>query len=180
MAGSDNGYITITAGMPDPGARRRPPTDRRLSRGELCELAVKLRKQGWSYRRVSTELRVDYSTVRRWLDRDVLTVVPGPHRSRPSAAIVTTAPSVPAVPGAPGASPMAAGTPPSGLEDLVAENRRLGERIDRLARAQEAQVRAMTELEGRLVDAMEAQHRSLVERLVETVKSLFTRGTGPG
>lgn len=174
MARQGNGYITITAGMPDSHEGRSVHVDRLLNREQRRTLATRLRAQGWSYRRISAEMALPYATVRQWLDGDGGQVAsvrgaddfapPARLRSHP-APVPRPAPASPAAPGAAGA--------PAGPS--AAEIADMARRIDRLVAAQEAQRVALAEMEARLIAALEEQHRTLAERLLESVKAMIAR-----
>lgn len=173
MARGENGYITVTAGMPDLAQSRPAGLGRRLGRAEQRALALRLRDQGWSYRRISAELAVEYPLVRRWLDGET---APGTHLTPPAPWIATGRPPLPAVT-APG---VAAPVPPpaesvAAVERLVAETRALGEKIERLAQAQAAQSVELSKVEARLVETIEAQHRTLTEKIVEALRALVSK-----
>lgn len=173
MARRENGYITITAGMPDSHDGGSVHVDRLLNREQRRTLATRLRAQGWSYRRISAEMALPYATVLQWLDGEERPS--GPVRAGIDSAPVMRARAVPAAPApipAPAAAP-AAPAPPDGPS--AAEMADMAQRIDRLTAAHEAQQAALAEMETRLVAAMEAQHRTLADRLLEGVKAMISR-----
>jgi hypothetical protein len=176
MARGENGYITVTAGMPDLAQPRPAGLGRRLGRSEQRALALRLRDQGWSYRRISAELAVEYLLVRRWLDGET---APGTHLTPPAPWIATGRPPMPApapraaAPALPSAPPPA--EPAAAVERLAAETRVLGEKIERLADAQAAQSAELSRVETRLVETIEAQHRTLTEKIVEALRALVSK-----
>lgn len=174
MPRQENGYITITAGMPDNHGGRSAHVDRLLSREKRRTLALRLRSQGWSYRRISNEMALPYATILQWLDDDPAGPAPAgtglPVRAPMAAAVPVVVP-IPApspVPAPlPSASPVAP-APSAEIADMAA-------RIDRLTAAHEAQQAALVEMEARLVAAMEAQHRTLADRLMESIKAMIAK-----
>lgn len=170
MARGENGYITVTAGMPDLAGPRPAGLGRRLGRAEQRVLALRLRDQGWSYRRISAELSVGYPVIRQWLDGET---APGTHLTPPTPWAATGRPSLPApvVPRA-AASSFPTAESITAVERLAAETRALGEKIEHLAAAQASELAGV---EARLVEAIEAQHRSLTEKIVEALRSLVSK-----
>lgn len=185
MSRPATGHITVTAGMTDAGAERRLSRfDRKRPRLELQALAHRLRARGWSYRRIASELSVSYQTVSQWLDGDAgrlgIAYAPG---------IIEDAVSLPVAVPSRSPRPTASSLPPSiqpdvpvsaaTLEELVAENRLLRRRVDQLLNASEVQRRAMLDLEARLVSVMETQNRQLSDRILDGIKTLFSRFAKP-
>jgi hypothetical protein len=171
MARQENGYITITAGMPDSHDGGSVHVDRLLNRDQRRTLATRLRAQGWSYRRISAEMALPYATVLQWLDGDERPS--SPVRGGVDSAPVMRARAVSAPAPAPAAAP-AAPVPPAG-PSVAAEMADMARRIDRLTAAHQAQQAALAEMETRLVAAMEAQHRTLADRLLEGVKAMISK-----
>ncbi len=192
MQRGDGGYMRVVAGMPDANARLPASAGRRLKDEERRALVIRLREQGWSYRRISDELNISYAVVSRWLDSDEtgatplsplpirVTLVadtgdgetPRPVPAR-SVAVASPAPPSPAV------VPVAVESSAPLLEHLVAQNRALMHRVDQLVAAEAARKQAMNDLELRLVANIEEQHKKLGERLLDSFKSLlrkFSRG----
>jgi Homeodomain-like domain len=167
MGRQENGYITITAGMPDSHDGGSVHVDRLLNRDQRRTLATRLRAQGWSYRRISAEMALPYATVLQWLDGEERPA--GPARGGIDSAPVMRARAIPASAPAP-----AAPVPPAG-PSAAAEMADMARRIDRLTAAHQAQQAALAEMETRLVAAMEAQHRTLADRLLEGVKAMISK-----
>lgn len=176
MKRGDDGYMRVVAGMPDPANRLPPSARRRLTQEERRALVIRLRGQGWSYRRISGELNISYATVSRWLDDPdavvsplpLLPAGPGPC---PSAAPRPAAPRPATMP----PSAPEAGAPPPVLDHLLAQNRVLLRRVEQLVAADAARRQAMEGLERRLIATMEEQNRKLGDRLLEAVKTMLRK-----
>ena len=116
------------------GPRRSaiPHMDKQRTSAELRECVVRLRRQGWSYRRISAELGIPYITVNLWLD--------GPEAMPTALAASERAVAAPAVTAVVTTAAAPANREPayqsSVVPELVLENRRLAERLDGLAEDQ--------------------------------------------
>ncbi|MFD1623370.1 helix-turn-helix domain-containing protein [Azospirillum griseum] len=187
MQRGDGGYMRVVAGMPDANARLPASANRRLKEEERRALVIRLREQGWSYRRISDELNISYAVVSRWLDGDDMAtppLTPLPIRvtlvsSPQTGDTVREGTHTALVPQTAPPRPMAPESPAPLLEHLVAQNRALMHRVDQLVAAEAARKQAMNDLELRLVANIEEQHKRLGERLFDSIKSLlrkFSRG----
>lgn len=171
MERGDSGYLQVVAGMPDQQERLPNSAGRRMDESGRRALVERLRRQGWSYRRISTELNISYAVVSRWLD--------GPEAAAP----LDPLPVRLAAP----RRPTAASTPPRNLgesdpsqpliEQLITQNRALLQRVEQLVAASAAQQQAIAGLEARLVANIEDQHKKLGERLLDSIKLLFSKFT---
>lgn len=165
MGERTNGYVTVIAGMPDsPAPGGRP--DRRLTQERRQELAHRLRKQGFSYRRIADSLGIPYPTVRAWMDDIPGSAAPGlgaslapPGRARaqPHPAESLTSMAIPAM------------SVPSIQMDEIRQ------RLDELAAAQRAQMEAIAALEQRLLSAVRTETTSWGERILNAIKALWGR-----
>lgn len=195
MQRGDGGYMRVVAGMPDANARLPASAGRRLKDEERRALVIRLREQGWSYRRISDELNISYALVSRWLDGDETGAPPlsplpirvtlvadtGDGQAARPLSVPPSAPTPPAVVpvAAQVVAPVVVESPAPLLEHLVAQNRALMHRVDQLVAAEAARKQAMNDLELRLVANIEEQHKKLGERLLDSFKSLlrkFSRG----
>ena len=175
MERGDAGYLRVVAGMPDPKDRLPSGAGRRLKGEERRALVERLRRQGWSYRRISDELNISYATVARWLDGPEAASPPlGPLPIRSvslhnGAARLTVASvhAPPALPEPDSALPL--------IEHLISQNRALLQRVDQLASVSAAQKQAIADLEVRLVSNIEDQHKKLGERLLDSIKLLLRK-----
>ncbi|MGQ9371233.1 helix-turn-helix domain-containing protein [Azospirillum sp. ST 5-10] len=170
MERGDDGYTHVVAGMPEPGSHLPPSARRRLSDEDRRALVERLRAQGWSYRRISSELNISYAAVARWLDGPEAAGPPLPPlpvrlgAPRPPHAAAATARAPEPEPPAPAAADL--------VEHLIAQNRALLDRVDRLTAAVTAQRQAIAELESRLVATMDDQHRKLGDRILDALRLL--------
>lgn len=166
MERGDSGYFQVVAGMPDQQERLPNSAGRRMDESGRRELVERLRRQGWSYRRISTELNISYALVARWLD--------GPEAAAPIDPLpvhfpVSRRPTAAAAPRSPGESDP---TQPL-IEQLITQNRALLQRVEQLVAANAAQQKAIVGLEARLLAKIEDQHKKLGEQLLESIKLLF-------
>lgn len=169
MERGDSGYLHVVAGMPDQQDRLPNSAGRRLDDSARRALVERLRRQGWSYRRISSELNISYVTVSRWLD--------GPEAAAPldPLPIRFGAPRRPAAATARPEPPHESGAPQPLIEQLISQNRTLLHRVDQLVTASTVQQQAIADLEARLVANIEDQHKKLGERLLDSIKLLFSK-----
>lgn len=171
MERDDAGYLRVVAGMPDPKDRLPSSAGRRLKDDERRALVERLRRQGWSYRRISNELNISYATVAQWLD--------GPEAASPPLEPLPIRIGAPRPPVASARAPVAALPEPESalplIEHLIAQNRALLQRVDHLATVSAAQKQAIADLEVRLVTNIEDQHKKLGERLLDSIKLLLRK-----
>ena len=165
MTGED-GYIIVAAGVSDAVERKPASADRRLNEKQQRDLVIHLRLKGWSYRRISSDLAISYSTVCLWLDSGL---PGGPAPLSPVKSFGADSPSIESLP-----SPVRS-LPPPMLEELAEQNQALMSKVESLIAANEAQRKAVAEMETRLVASLESQHRKLGERLLEGIKALLAK-----
>ena len=94
MAELVNGYITVRMGLGEAAATpaRRVPRSRRVSDAELRNRVHRLRRDGWSYRRIAATLELRYTLVSEILDGPAVWV--GDYRDAPlSNTFVTLSPA---------------------------------------------------------------------------------------
>ncbi|WP_448188533.1 helix-turn-helix domain-containing protein [Azospirillum sp. sgz301742] len=171
MERGDSGYLHVVAGMPDQQERLPNAAGRRLDDSARRALVERLRRQGWSYRRISSELNISYATVSRWLDGPAAAAPLEPLPIRLGAPRRPTAAA--ARPEAP--PPHESGAPQPLIEQLITQNRTLLHRVDQLVTASTAQQQAIADLEARLVANIEDQHKKLGERLLDSIKLLLAK-----
>lgn len=159
MGERTNGNITIVAGLPETAG---PMPDARLPASRKQMLAYRLRKQGWSYRRIAGALDVSYPQVLQWMDEeddgptiiyhlDLPRVVPPANNSAPQ--------------------PPRAAPSPSVSVDVLA-------RLDALAAEQRQQAEALSRLEKRLIDVVKAEAKSVSKRVLDAIKALAKPPSG--
>jgi hypothetical protein len=161
--------VHVSIDLSDGGSPRRsaiPHMDKQRTSAELREFVVRLRRQGWSYRRISTELGIPYVTVNLWLD--------GPEAMPAAPAASERAVAAPVVKAVVTTRAALANREPayqfSVAPELVLENRRLAERLDGLAEDQESLRRELKGVEGRLREAIKDLSNSLMERMSRLFK----------
>ena len=170
------GAIRIAAGLGDDieasAANPRIPRLRRHLRPEQqWELALRLRHEGWSYRRIATQLSVPYPTVCSWLDGPAA-VTPAPadtDKRGPPVSVSTLAVPKRSVGQASPPTPEKAAVMPT-LAELIDQNRRLSEQVEQLRQEQAVLKQAIVAVENRLRESMEQLRQSLLERLEDAGK----------
>ena len=138
------------------GGRAIPSQPRRLSDAERRHMAVRLRRDGWSYQRIAQTLDMRYSLVATIADgaRDAVPAAPTARAADRRA----SAPSTDMRRPAPGEQD---GDMARKLDDLIAAVALQGEAIARLETA--------------VPRAIEAAHDTLFERLVQSFKGMLDR-----
>ena len=160
MGERTNGNITIVAGLPEANGVK---VDGHASAGRRREIAERLRKQGWSYRRIAEALSVPYATVQVWLDDPPIRTVAEPS-PRPAAA--------------PRLSVVSSVEPsnPARIAPIPATNNlELLERMDRLAEEQRRQAEAMQIMEQRLLVTLRDEIKVLGQKLMAIIKTLKSK-----
>ena len=163
----DSVHVSIdVSGEGGPRRSAIPHMDKHRTSTELREFVVRLRRQGWSYRRISTELGIPYITVNLWLD--------GPEAMPAGPAASERAVGAPVVKAVVATRAALANLEPvyqsSVVPELVLENRRLAERLDGLADDQASLRRELEGVEGRLRGAIKDLSNSLMERVSRLFK----------
>ena len=161
MASVLSGPFTVRAGGAIGGSvssgRTIPSQSRRLSEAEQRHMAVRLRRDGWSYQRIAQTLDMRYSLV--------ATIADG---------AADAVPAVRAVVGTPdrrmSASSTAIRRPAPGEEQDD-----MAHKLDGLIAAVARQGEALARLETALPRAIEAAHDTLFERLVQSFKGMLDR-----
>jgi len=177
MAELVNGYITVRTGLDDAGAvpaRRVPRNGRRASDPELRDRVHRLRRDGWSYRRIAATMELRYTLVAEILDGPTVWV--GDYQTAPPSTAVALLPSaepVPieahiALPAIPAASDVA-------VASVLQQQARLSDKVDALLRASEQQRSAINRLETSLLGSIRAENARLADRIMGGVKALLER-----
>lgn len=169
MGNGINGYITITAGVGEAGPSG---PQRHLTTEGKRELAERLRKQGWSFRRISAELKMPYLSVRQLLDVDL----PVQRGETPGYSLVDAPPRPigTSVSGLRGSMLSAGGTSVTTIVSVDPDGL-LVRRLDDLAAAQDRQLAATQALERRLVDAMQRENRSLLDKILKGFRDIISQ-----
>lgn len=168
------GIETVNIEAPAPGGALP-----RLMRGRDHAATVRrLRRDGWSYRRISDVVGVSYSEVSRLLDNDVSLVTepirlpPMPSHPVPAQ---TASPlrALQPVPSAP------ASLPPAGNGVAATHTRALLNKVDALARVADDHRKALEQL-SKDVAEVRTEQRALSRRLQELFTALWQRLTEIG
>jgi hypothetical protein len=170
------GAIRVAAGLGDDietsAANPRIPRLRRhLTPEQQRKLALRLRHEGWSYRRIAAQLGVPYPTVCSWLDGPAamtLTSTAIDKRGPPVAVSTLVVPKRSVGQVSPPPSEKAAVMPT--LAELIDQNRRLSEQVEQLLQEQAVLKQAIVAVEDRLRASMEQRRQSLLERLEDAGK----------
>ena len=170
MANSVNGYVTIQVGVAN-GQRRLPPSGA-LSENERNRQAKRLRKEGYSYRRIAAALGMSYATVCHLLDGEEgrAPVTPLSYRPPPPAA-----PAPAGIATAPPPLPASLPTGAARLEDMAAQIHQLQQRLELVLAQNEGQRQGLARLERTLVATVQSENRALGERLTGSLRSLLER-----
>ncbi|MEO0034437.1 MAG: hypothetical protein RLZZ501_460 [Pseudomonadota bacterium] len=168
MANSVNGYVTIQVGVAN-GQRRLPPAGA-LSENERNLQAKRLRKDGYSYRRIAAALGMSYATVCHLLDGEEgrTPVTPLSYRLPPP-------PVVPAPAGLAATPPASLPTGAARLEEMAAQIHQLQQRLDLVLAQNEGQRQGLARLERTLVATVQSENRALGQKIVGSVRGLLER-----
>jgi transcriptional regulator with XRE-family HTH domain len=158
MAERRNGNITIIAGLPEPPGPA--PDTQRMNLSGKHALAFRLRKQGWSYRRIADALGVSYQQVLDWMEADSLPAPPVLVARTSVTVSLTAANQEPTVT----APPAPIVVPPAISPELLLQ------RLDALAAEQRAQAAAIAGLERRLIDVVKTEAKSLGRKIQDAIK----------
>jgi hypothetical protein len=165
MASTLSGPFTVRAGGviggSASGSRAIPSQPRRLSETERRHMAVRLRRDGWSYQRIAQTLDMRYSLVATIADGAT-----DPAPSAPAARATTV-------------RPVTASSPPIRQPASDQEDGEMTRKLDDLIGAVARQGEAIARLETTLPRAIEAAHDTLFDRLVQSFKGLLGRVLPP-
>jgi hypothetical protein len=180
MAELVNGYITVRTELGEAAAPARTvPRGRRPSESETRARVVRLRREGWSYRRIAATLELRYGAVAEILDGPTIWV--GDYSVLPPAAEPAPLPGPADAAGtelsAPRPAAPARPLPVSedAVEAVLLQHARLSDKVDALLRAAEQQRSAIGRLESSLLGAMRTENARLADRIMGGVKALFER-----
>jgi hypothetical protein len=180
MAELVNGYITVRTGLVEANAappRGVPRNRRRASDAELRDRVHRLRRDGWSYRRIAATLELRYTLVSEILDGPTIWV--GDYQEIPTMSAIAVLPPAELMPmDAPGvvAVPrrLSVGSD-AVVEAVLQQQARLSDKVDVLLRASEQQRNAISRLETSLLGSIRAENARLADRIVGGVKALLER-----
>jgi hypothetical protein len=170
MAELVNGPITVRTGLAEAGQAptRRVPRSRRPSDGELRARVIRLRREGWSYRRIAATLELRYAAVAEILDGPTIWV--GDYRDMSSPADPRSGSKAEIMP--PRRPQLASD---DAIEAVRLHHARLSDQVEALLRASEQQRSALARLEGAILGTIRSENARLAERILAGVKALFER-----
>lgn len=180
MAELVNGYITVRTGLVEANAapaRRVPRNRRRASDAELRDRVYRLRRDGWSYRRIAATLELRYTLVAEILDGPATWV--GDYQEIPTSIALLPPPETVglvaiAAPGS-GVVRRLPAASDAAVEAVLQQQARLSDKVDVLLRASEQQRNAISRLETSLLGSIRAENARLADRVIGGVKALLER-----
>lgn len=179
MARGVNGYVTINVGVANGHTKVSASTT--LNESDRNRRARRLRKDGWSYRRIAATLEMSYASVCHLLDGDEARLPPSLQPATPPrrVASVAVAPASQASLATSGdARPMTAITAPASaarIEEMSLQIMVLQQRLDTVLALNEGHRQSLARLERSMVTTLENEHRALGQRLHTAVKTLLER-----
>lgn len=173
MARGVNGYVTINVGVANGHAKVAATTT--LNEDERNRRARRLRKDGWSYRRIAATLDMSYASVCHLLDGDEARLPPAPPAAMPPRRVApAAAPSLlPATAPTTAAVPVTTAT--ARMEEMAAQIVVLQQRLDTVLTLNEGHRQSLARLERSMVTTLQNEHRALGQRLQAAVKTLLER-----
>lgn len=179
MARGVNGYVTINVGVANGHTKVSASTT--LNESDRNRRARRLRKDGWSYRRIAATLEMSYASVCHLLDGDEARLPPSLQPATPPrrVASVAAAPATQAsMATSADARPMTAITAPASaarIEEMSLQIMVLQQRLDTVLALNEGHRQSLARLERSMVTTLENEHRALGQRLHTAVKTLLER-----
>lgn len=180
MARGVNGYVTINVGVANGHTKVSASTS--LNEDERNRRARRLRKEGWSYRRIAATLDMSYASVCHLLDGEEARLPPAPLPVMPPRRMAPLAspPAAPAAAPTPVATPATASAAPTitsmvRMEEMAAQIVVLQQRLDTVLALNEGHRQSLARLERSMVTTLQNEHRALGQRLQAAVKALLER-----
>lgn len=172
MARGVNGYVTINVGVANGHSKVSAATA--LNEDERNRRARRLRKDGWSYRRIAATLDMSYASVCHLLDGDEARLPPSPTPVVLPRRAVMARPVPQAVES--GAAPLVMTSAPAiQIEEMAAQIVMLQQRLDTVLALNEGHRQSLARLERSMVATLQNEHRALGQRLQAAVKTLLER-----
>lgn len=179
MARGVNGYVTINVGVANGHSKVSASTA--LNDDQRNRQIRRLRKDGWSYRRIAATLEMSYASVCHLLD--------GVEARLPSSPPTLTPPRRPNLVALPSHQPVTKPAPPEGsapadnaasvssarIEEMTAQIIVLQQRLDTVLALNEGHRLSLARLERSMVSTLQKEHHALGQRLHTTVKTLLER-----
>ena len=178
MARGVNGYVTVNVGVANGHARVGESAT--LKEDERHRRARRLRKEGWSYRRIAAGLNMTYASVCQLLDGDESRLLSAPASVLPPPLPrrATTAPpavAMPPVAAVPVRAEPAQATTAARLEEMAAQIVVLHQRLDTVLALNEGHRQSLARLERSMVATLQSEHRALGQRLQTAIKGVLER-----
>ena len=178
MAQGVNGHVTINVGLANGigSGKTAQPSSQNLGEAERNRRARRLRKEGWSYRRIAASLGMSYAAVCHLLDGDEARVpyaepLPlGTLSARPVVVVTAQAANETAPP-----PPVETVSMAARIEELSLQVRVLQQRLDTVLAVNESHRQNLARMERVLVATLQSEHRALGQRLSTAVKGLLER-----
>lgn len=173
MAQGGNGHVTINVGLANGigNGRKTAPSPHGLGEEERHRRARRLRKEGWSYRRIAASLGMSYAAVCRLLDGEEARIpYAEPLALTPLRPVMVVTPANEAAPAADSSVSASAR-----IEELSLQVRVLQQRLDTVLALNESHRQSLARLERVLVATLQNEHRALGQRLAAAVKALLER-----
>jgi hypothetical protein len=178
MARGVNGYVTINVGVANGHTKVSAGTT--LNESERNRRVRRLRKDGWSYRRIAATLDMSYATVCHLLDGDEArlprSLQPATPPRRLASVVVAPAPQASMTINA-DTGPIGIATSASAarIEEMSLQIMVLQQRLDTVLALNEGHRQSLARLERSMVTTLENEHRALGQRLHAAVKTLLER-----
>lgn len=177
MARGVNGYVTINVGVANGHTKVSASTT--LNESERNRRAQRLRKDGWSYRRIAATLDMSYASVCHLLDGDEARLPPSLPVAMPPRRLATVvAPPVQTVVLATDVATASIAAPSASaarIEEMSLQIMVLQQRLDTVLALNEGHRQSLARLERSMVTTLENEHRALGQRLHAAVKTLLER-----
>jgi len=176
MARGVNGYVTINVGVANGNTKVSASTT--LNESERNRRVRRLRKDGWSYRRIAATLDMSYATVCHLLDGDEARLPPSLQPATPPRRVASVAPPQASMAFSADAGPMTAVTTSvsaARIEEMSLQIMVLQQRLDTVLALNEGHRQSLARLERSMVTTLENEHRALGQRLHAAVKTLLER-----
>lgn len=176
MARGVNGYVTINVGVANGHTKVSASTT--LNESDRNRRARRLRKDGWSYRRIAATLEMSYASVCHLLDGDEARLPPSLQPATPPRRVAAAPATQASMATSADAGPMTAIIAPASaarIEEMSLQIMVLQQRLDTVLALNEGHRQSLARLERSMVTTLENEHRALGQRLHAAVKTLLER-----
>lgn len=176
MARGVNGYVTINVGVANGHTKVSAGTT--LNESERNRRVRRLRKDGWSYRRIAATLDMSYATVCHLLDGDEARLPPSSQPATPPRRVVSVVAPQASMAFSADTGPttgIATSASAARIEEMSLQIMVLQQRLDTVLALNEGHRQSLARLERSMVTTLENEHRALGQRLHAAVKTLLER-----